>query len=362
MSSVAASFESFLHDAPQLFFVYELGEQHVSYVNPAYEHLLQGHCAQVNEELPVLLARVHPDDQEHAADCWQRWCAGQLHEPFELRLRTPQGEDQHLCVTPHRRVEAESTTQVVGLVDDITATKRMLWHADKYNSKKNTTLEILSHDLAGPFSVLEQMSDYFREVTAPLQNPELTGLIEHMRILCGNSVNLIRDFIDEEFLDSVHITLKRERVDLVEKLRLVLEQYQGGERMLGQRVVFQAEQTPLYVEMDQNKFMQVINNLFSNAIKFTPEGGTITVAVSREESQAVVRVTDTGIGIPEALQPGLFEKFTKAQRPGLHGERSTGLGMSIIKTIVELHEGAITFHSQEGVGTTFVITLPALLA
>ncbi|UOQ69612.1 PAS domain-containing sensor histidine kinase [Hymenobacter volaticus] len=354
----SAFFESFLQHAHQVFFVYDTVAERVSYVNPAYEQVLHGQCTQVNEELSGLLARVHLDDRDHAADCWRRWQVGRLLEPFELRLSGGEGEDQHFSITPHQLVGPEGQTQVGGMVEDITATKRMLWHADKYNSKKNTTLEILSHDLAGPFAMLQQMSDYFHEAMAPLQNPELLRMVEHMRVLCGDSVNLIRDFVDHEFLDSVNVELKRERVDLVEKLRLVLDQYQQGEPYVGKSFVFEVAQEPLYVELDQNKFMQVVNNLLSNALKFTPDGGTITVSVVNQAGQALVTVADTGIGIPEALQPTLFEKFTKARRPGLRGERSTGLGMSIIKTIVELHEGTISFESAEGEGTTFRIALP----
>ena len=358
MSLPLSFFESFLQQGPKLFFVYHLNQQRVAYVSPAYEQVLQGQCSRVNEEVPALLARVHPDDWDHAVDCWQRWLAGRLQEPFELRLRWPEKPDQHLCITPHRVIEPDGQTQVGGFVEDITATKMMLWHADKYNSKKNTTLEILAHDLAGPFAMLQQMSDYFQEAVAPLQNPDLRRMVEHMRVLCRDSIHLIRDFVDHEFMDSVNVELKRERVDLVEKLRLVLEQYQQDESKLSKHFAFETEPASLYVSMDQNKFMQVINNLLSNALKFTPDGGTITVAVAHRPGQAFITIADTGVGIPAAVHPVLFDKFTKARRPGLRGERSTGLGMSLIKKIVELHEGMITFTSTEGQGTTFVITLP----
>lgn len=357
MSYPAAFFERFHRDSPQVFFAYHTGQRRVLYASPAYERMLQGSCARATEELPGLLARIHPDDRDHAADCWQRWLAGRLLEPFELRLQGPDGCDQHLLVTPHREADADDVV-VGGSVEDITATKIALWHADKYNSKKDTTLEILAHDLAAPFATLEQMSDYFQDSVAGLQNPQLTAMIEQMRTLCRDSVNLINDFVDHEFMDSVNVVLKRERVDLVEKLRLMLEQYQGAQQQLDKQFVFQVAQAPVYVKLDQNKFHQAINNLLSNALKFTPDGGTITVGVACTADQVHVRVADTGVGIPAPLQPGLFEKFTKARRPGLRGERSTGLGMSIIKTIVELHDGQISVQSAEGCGTTFVIALP----
>jgi two-component system sensor histidine kinase VicK len=104
--------------------------------------------------------------------------------------------------------------------------------------------------------------------------------------------------------------------------------------------------------------MQVINNLISNAIKFTPDGGRIELAVAQEPGRVLISVADDGIGIPEALQPVLFERFTPARRSGLRGEKTTGLGMSIIKTIVGLHEGRIICQSTENEGSTFTIELP----
>ncbi|MBJ6142209.1 sensor histidine kinase KdpD [Hymenobacter sp. BT559] len=97
--------------------------------------------------------------------------------------------------------------------------------------------------------------------------------------------------------------------------------------------------------MDINKFQQVINNLVSNAIKFTPDKGRITVQLTRQGQQAVITIADDGVGIPILMQPVLFDKFTKARRPGIRGEKTTGLGMSIIRTIVELHQGDISFES-----------------
>ena len=95
-------------------------------------------------------------------------------------------------------------------------------------------------------------------------------------------------------------------------------------------------------------------------MKFTPDGGTIRVSLARRDTAVLLTIADTGVGIPAALQAGLFEKFTKARRTGLRGEKSTGLGMSIIKTIVDLHQGRIWLDSTEGQGTTFYIELPAL--
>src|SRR5207253_7910739 len=111
---------------------------------------------------------------------------------------------------------------------------------------------------------------------------------------------------------------------------------------------------------DDTKFMQVINNLISNAIKFTPDGGEITVSLEEKEETVLITVADTGIGIPEKFHATLFDKFSAARRPGIKGEPSVGLGMSIIKMIVEWHQGHIWFDSQENKGTTFYIEIPKI--
>jgi len=103
--------------------------------------------------------------------------------------------------------------------------------------------------------------------------------------------------------------------------------------------------------------LQVINNLISNAIKFTEDGGAINLSVNEGSETILIEITDTGIGIPQKFHANLFEKFSNARRTGLKGEPSVGLGMSIIKTIVEWHRGKIWFKSEENMGSTFYIEI-----
>lgn len=146
----------------------------------------------------------------------------------------------------------------------------------------------------------------------------------------------------------------------MEKLRETLGEYQGAKgELIGKRVDFLTSREEIYAEIDDNKFMQAINNLISNALKFTRDGGLITVSLEEEAGSVLFKVADTGVGIPQKYHATpLFDKFTDARRPGLKGESSVGLGMSIIKTIVEWHRGEIWFESQENKGTSFYIRLP----
>ena len=124
-------------------------------------------------------------------------------------------------------------------------------------------------------------------------------------------------------------------------------------------MVLNVEAEPLPVlKGDRVRLGQLLDNLISNAIKFTPVGGSVTVGVSRRGDRAVLEVTDTGMGIPASEQEHLFERFfrtTSATRSAIQG---TGLGLSIVKTIAQGHGGTIEFESVEGEGTTFRVELP----
>jgi len=113
------------------------------------------------------------------------------------------------------------------------------------------------------------------------------------------------------------------------------------------------------VSGDVRRLGQVVDNLLSNALKFTPPGGSVHVRASRRDSTALLEVSDSGMGIPEEEQEALFGRFYRTERAQHDAIPGVGLGLSITKSIVEAHGGRITFTSAAGAGTTFVVELPA---
>ena len=127
----------------------------------------------------------------------------------------------------------------------------------------------------------------------------------------------------------------------------------------GQKIEFINNCKNEAVMANRNGIVRMINNLLSNAVKFTPEGGNVTLALDpAPQDHLTITVADTGIGIPEDNIPRLFDKFTKTSQSGTGGEKGTGLGMSIVKEIVDIHGGTIDVSSKEGEGTRFEIKLP----
>lgn len=115
---------------------------------------------------------------------------------------------------------------------------------------------------------------------------------------------------------------------------------------------------PVEVLLYPGWMLRVLDNLLSNALKFTPAGGSIRLSLGRRDQQAWLEIADSGIGVPPDLQPVLFEKFSRARRQGLAGEPSTGLGLFIVSEMVRLHRGTITLVGEAETGSRFRIELP----
>ena len=328
------------------------------FVNAVYEQVLHGRCADVNAELPALLARLHPDDRNYLAYYWRLWVRGQMPDEVEVRLQRPNEPDQWFCPTPYHQGTGPDDAVVAGTLRDISVAKHHQHNADRFNTRKNATMEILAHDLSGAFVMVGQIAEYLREeVTAPADG-RVADMLRVLEATSRSSVKMIRDLVNLEFLASANSDLKRDRIEVGTVLREPLDQLQRGQDVLGHHFSYSLPAEPVYANLDVNKFTQVLTNLIGNALKFTPDGGEVSVVVEPNGDYVRVQVRDTGIGIPADMQPYLFERFTKARRPGLRGEETTGLGLALCKTIVEWHQGTLSLTSTEGQGSTFTVEVP----
>ncbi|MGI4863091.1 MAG: ATP-binding protein [Janthinobacterium lividum] len=358
MSDYPAFFMEQAEAGPHIQFIYDVPAARVAFVNAAYQTVLGGHPAQVNAELPALLARLHPDDRVFLAHYWKLWVRGQMLGEIEIRLLREGAADHWFVLTPSYQQTAPGGELVGGTLRDISEQKAYQANADRFNARKNAALEILSHDLSGSFAQVQLIADYLRqEVKAPVGS-RIPELLRVLKTTSQNSMNMIRGLVAVEFLASVNTDLKRDRVEVGAVLGEALDQLLQGEALLGHYFTYSLPPQPVYANLDVNKFTQVLINLVSNAFKFTPNEGQVSVTVAADSACVRLQVQDNGVGIPAALLPVLFERFTPARRPGLRGEPTNGLGLMLCKTIVEWHQGTITVASTEGVGTTFTVEIP----
>lgn len=301
---------------------------------------------------------VHSGDREFLIKTYNEVVKGKKKTEVEFRLK-PSGESQRWITSNPFLIEKEPNRRViVGFAEDISKRKNKEDNLQKFAAKKDSIMEILAHDLAGPLNNIKGIASLLAAELKGIDHPNLDKLVGMIEKTSERSIRLIREFVKQEFIQSENSSLIKRRVDIVEKMKEVVDQYQSSASDISKTFHFNVSNEPMFVKIDEYKFTQVINNLISNAIKFTKDNGEITLQLEEKKDSVLISVADNGIGIPEKYHDKLFDKFTKARREGLRGEPSVGLGMSIIKTIVEWHDGKIWFDSKENEGTTFYIELP----
>ena len=340
-----------------VYFSYHTLNRSFNYINPSFELLWGLNPESVLSDPAALLSSVHPEDVDFIAQQYQKLLVSREQIQAEFRLVQAGNKVKWVSVSACHLGKGTDQHLVGGYAVDVTEQKEYTQNILKYNNKKNSTLEILSHDLAAPFANIKG-TIYALEEQVNRGDADIQQLIDFIKQDALRGSDMIRDFVDNEFLESSQVVLHKERVDIAGRIATMMDNYKEQQYLIDKSFRLQAPDNPIFLNVDGMKFLQVMNNLVSNAIKFTHDNGSITVSVEEAEEHVLLTVADNGIGIPANVQPYLFDRFTVARRAGLRGEKSTGLGMSIIKTIVGLHNGEITFESEEGVGTSFYIKIP----
>ncbi|WKN42764.1 sensor histidine kinase [Tunicatimonas pelagia] len=237
----------------------------------------------------------------------------------------------------------------------------------KHNQNINTQGHQYMHDLRNVIGSILSLSDlYSREVKRKVVGLSV-NYPDLIRSQCQQARKLMDCFCEEQQNDEVRLPSPATKLelrphDLVAYLaeKIVLFRATAAQHCL--RFSSVLPDRALIVNMDSVQFDRILLNLFSNAVKFTPEGGSINLELSteRRNNQVCLRMSDTGIGISPAMLRYLFLQFTVASRPGLRNEPSQGLGLYTLRQLVSQHGGTISVASQLNQGTSFEIQLPAL--
>ncbi|HSI89874.1 MAG TPA: HAMP domain-containing sensor histidine kinase [Adhaeribacter sp.] len=214
---------------------------------------------------------------------------------------------------------------------------------------------IVAHDLLSPFASIESMIKLLRkkQLTPEKQQEYFDLLITK----CQASRHLINDLLEAARYETDE-TFETELTDLNQFMEEMHAKWQAQLKDL-REITFTRCPAPAFVNLNPERFERILDNLLTNAVKFTPANGQIALSLYQQDQQVALHITDNGIGIPADLQPYLFQRFSRARRKGLLGETSTGLGLNITQQLVAQHKGSISFKSAENEGTTFQVVLPA---
>jgi len=216
----------------------------------------------------------------------------------------------------------------------------------------------VSYELRTPLNTIlgfaEILANQYFGALTPRQLEYSQGILESSHRL----LSLINDILDLATIEAGYMALERSDVELHGFLASVLSLMRERARNQQLTLLFDCPTSIGVLSVDPRRIKQALFNLLSNAFKFTPPGGTVTLAACREPDEVVLTVSDTGVGIPEPDQARVFERFERAVKLGRHG--GAGLGLSLVKSFVELHGGRVEIDSVEGQGTTVVCHLPTV--
>jgi PAS domain S-box-containing protein len=303
---------------------------------------------------------VHPEDLpgyraevEAAARDGGGW-----HYDFRI-IRPPDGQVAWLTERAHVNRDSRGKLVITGLIWDVTERKVLESSLQEADRRKDEFLATLAHELRNPLAPLRnglQIARLTSKADSPFQRT-----IEMMDRQLTHLVHLVDDLLDVGRISSGKIELRRDQITLSEILTSSAEAARAAIDTHGHELIVEPGAEELWVEGDFERFTQIFSNLLTNAAKYTERGGKIMLRVTCEGDYAVVSVSDNGIGIPSADLPRVFELFSQVRSHQGRAEGGLGIGLSIVRKLVEMHRGTVSVSSEgSGKGSTFIVRLPLI--
>jgi CheY-like chemotaxis protein/two-component sensor histidine kinase len=237
--------------------------------------------------------------------------------------------------------------------------------AEDANKAKDLFLATLSHELRSPLSAILSWAQLMER---GVLSPEKMAIgIRTIKESVWTQNQLIGDLLDLSRISTGKLLIDRQPTEVSDVLRAAIESVRPNAELRGLRIEEHFESHDIYISADPARLKQSFWNILSNAVKFTPSGGTITVSLGCSaqagEHRVKITVADTGKGIKSEFLPRLFERFSQADPSSVRVHGGMGLGLSLVKSLVELQDGTVTAHSAgEGLGATFTLTFPLVVA
>ncbi|MEL7608242.1 MAG: ATP-binding protein [Bacillota bacterium] len=248
-----------------------------------------------------------------------------------------------------RIAEKSSTREIAELTDSINSMAQEL--SGQELLRKQLTTDV-AHELRTPLATLQS---HMEAMIDGVWEPEQKRLVScHEEIL--RLSKLVGELETLSRYDSESLELNKERFEISELIQRILLNFESGFQSKGVALEFSGGEA--FVVADRDKISQVLFNLISNALKYTPEGGKVRIEAKETPNEVSVCVSDTGIGIPESDLPYIFERFYRTDKSRSRATGGTGIGLTIAKSIIEAHGGTIAVESKTNRGSTFTVSLP----
>jgi two-component system sensor histidine kinase VicK len=336
--------------------IYSFIDEKVLYANSNAHNFVGLQANSSRREIESILSQVVPQDREYLKNQYSTIAERAMTGEVEFQILSKNGQQMFLCCNAFL---INNQSALVVFVKDITKSKKHEDYLVEYGARKNTALDTLAHHISGALNLMHHLST---EAGRYVESSNDKNLNIYLGLLNNNSrhcLEIIYDLLKKEHLESSLVSVKNSRIEIVDKIFIIYEELVAS--YPNRKFIFKTSTESLHINTDEIKLLQVVNNLTSNAIKFSLHENEIVIEISETKTEVIVGVKDSGIGIPDDLKPYIFQDQFRAGRTGLNGERSIGLGLSICNNLVRIMKGKMWFHSEEGRGSAFYFDLPKMI-
>ncbi|HEY9786292.1 MAG TPA: ATP-binding protein [Candidatus Obscuribacterales bacterium] len=290
---------------------------------------------------------IYRDDLVQAKESISAIVKNKVASSFEARIKRKDGSLLDTLWSAHWSDLEKSIFCVVHDISEQKEAERM----------KQEVVAMITHDLRTPLTTLLTFMEMLEQGALVELDEKTERLLTNAQRSGKRMMDLINDLLDIEKIKAGMLELDVQEVSITsvfEQSARPLQEW-GADR----GVTVHVSPSDLQVAVDESQICRVVSNLVSNAVKFTPKGGSVDISARLKDGMVEVSVSDTGRGIPAHLLDSIFDRFQQVQSSDAKQHGGSGLGLAICKAIVELHGGSISVRSSEGQGTTFRFTVPA---
>jgi PAS domain S-box-containing protein len=300
---------------------------------------------------------IPPELHEEEVQVLSRLRRGERVEHFETTRIAKDGSRIEVSLTVSPVVDEEGTivgaSKIARDIGERKRSERLLREADR---RKDEFLAILAHELRNPLAPLRNAVELLRRSSSAAHSQLAYEIMDRQ---LRQMSRLVDDLLDVARITTGRVDLQVELIDMGELLRTVTASLQAVLDASQQRLTLKLPPAPLYVAGDRIRLLQVFSNLLQNAHKYTPRGGSVQIELQQDESDVLVRVIDNGIGIPRSMLDKIFDLFAQVDPSDPRARTGLGIGLTLARSLVELHDGRIQARSSgKDAGSEFIVRLP----
>jgi PAS domain S-box-containing protein len=330
----------------------------------ARHSLRHDQCFGYTEPVPewnqkIFLRHVHPEDRDAVGARFRAALQSLDDLHFECRVIWADGSVHWIEVHGAIYRNGDEPARMLGTIVDATGRKSVEEALRRADRSKDEFLATLAHELRNPLAPIRNALEIMRLTREPETQEAARRIIERQ---LKQMIHLVDDLLDISRITQGKVELRPDRVDMLTVLQNAVETSRPLMEARRQELALRLPPAEsLTVRADATRLVQVVANLLNNAAKYTPEGGRIVLGACRETGQAVVTVEDSGLGIPAAMLPRVFDMFAQVDRGLERSQGGLGIGLALVKKLVEMHGGSVHAESEgENRGSRFTLRLPTI--